>query len=50
MKRTDNLPNPDAELERFTKSAAECVNDRDALFWLNSLSNGKELHNNPGWE
>ena len=23
-----------AELERFTKSAAECVNDRDALFWL----------------
>ena len=34
MKRTDNLPNPDAELERFTKSAAECVDDRDALFWL----------------
>ena len=23
-----------AELERFTKSAAECVDDRDALFWL----------------
>ena len=20
------------------------------LSWLNSLSNGKELHNNPGWE
>ena len=34
MKRTGNLPNPDAELERFTKSAAECVDDRDALFWL----------------
>ena len=34
MKRTDNLPNPDAELERFTKSAAECVDNRDALFWL----------------
>ena len=23
-----------AELERFNKSAAECVDDRDALFWL----------------
>ena len=23
-----------AELERFTKSAAECADDRDALFWL----------------
>ena len=23
-----------AELERFTKSAAECMDDRDALFWL----------------
>ena len=34
MKRTDNLPNPDAELERFNKSAAECRDDRDALFWL----------------
>ena len=34
MKRTGNLPNPDAELERFNKSAAECVDDRDALFWL----------------
>jgi len=34
LKRTDNLPNPDAELERFTKSAAECVDNRDALFWL----------------
>ena len=34
MKRTGNLPNPDAELERFNKSAAECRDDRDALFWL----------------